>query len=337
MIIIGERKFVETGFGDEQEIENVVLANPEHFFGASSVLIAKAKISTADGYGTIPDGYAVDLSDRVWYVVEAELGHHDVWSHISPQVSKQLLAANRPDTGQRLIEILVKMIDTDSEVRAKFAAEGIREIDVRKVLQDIFERPPIVGIPIDAVTDDLVAWVKNLRNDVRLWIVRKFTQLGAPNIVAYELPDESRPVLDTTYRQSVPSSRRSSYGQSSNGNVATSRSTYDVDLRDLILAGLLAAGDELEMEYGPKGGKRRVFRATIQADATVTVGDVPYRSLSYAALACIQQAGSNRRTVNGWASWRTTHGRLLADLRQEYLNSRNNPNPPVMSADRLYS
>ncbi|MFO7698095.1 MAG: hypothetical protein R6X16_13180 [Anaerolineae bacterium] len=321
MIILGDQKFVETGFSDEQEIENVVLANPEHFFGASSVLIAKAKMSTADGYGTIPDGYAVDLSDRVWYVVEAELGHHDVWSHISPQVSKQLLAANRPDTGQRLIEVLVRMIDTDSEVRAKFAAEGIREIDVRKVLEDIFDRPPIVGIPIDAVTDDLVAWVKNLRNDVRLWIVRKFTQLGAPETVAYELPDENRPILDTTHRQGVSRLSRSSIGPSTTDRGTIGRNTYDVDLSDLMRAGLLAAGEQLAMDYGPKGARRRVFRATIQADATVTVEDVPYRSLSYAALACMQEAGSNRRTVNGWTTWRTPDGRLLADLRQEYLAS----------------
>lgn len=306
MIIIGTQQFVETRFRDEQEIEGVVLANSEHFFGASSVLIPKAKISTQDGYGTIPDGFAVDLGDRVWYLVEAELGHHDVWSHISPQVSKQLLAANQPDTAQRLIEALVSMYDTDVAVRAKFDDESIRAIDVRKVLQDVFSSPPIVGIPIDAVSEDLLAWVQNLRNDVRLWIVRKFTQLGSPETVAYELPDENRPVLDTSYRPR---------------NNKTSRSTFDVTLGDLVGAGLLAVGDQLEMSYGPKGGKRRLFRATIQADASVAVLDNVYSSLSYAALACIQDAGSSRNTVNGWTSWRTRDGRLLADVRQKYLNS----------------
>ncbi len=86
----------------------------------SLVFIQKSKIETNDGFGTIPDGFAVDLSSRVWYVVEAELGHHSVWTHIAPQVTKQLLAASRTETRRLLTEIIVQMVTNYTSIREKF-------------------------------------------------------------------------------------------------------------------------------------------------------------------------------------------------------------------------
>jgi hypothetical protein len=40
---------------------------------------------------------------------------------------------------------------------------------------------------------------------------------------------------------------------------------------------------------------------------------------SYAALLCIQAAGSNRNTVNGWTTWRNAEGVTLAELRDKFL------------------
>jgi len=40
---------------------------------------------------------------------------------------------------------------------------------------------------------------------------------------------------------------------------------------------------------------------------------------SYAALACIQSAGSSRETVNGWTSWKDPGGHTLAELREQFL------------------
>ena len=73
MIILGNQKLIETEFANEQEIEDVVVANAEYFFGPASIFIPKKLIRTKDGFGTIPDGFAVDLASRTWFVVEAEL------------------------------------------------------------------------------------------------------------------------------------------------------------------------------------------------------------------------------------------------------------------------
>jgi hypothetical protein len=126
MIILQNNKFIETNFTNEQEIEDLTIANSEHFFGPSSVFIPKAKIKTGDGAGTIPDGFAIDLDSRTWFIVEAELGHHSVWTHIAPQVTKQLLAAGRAETRQLLTEILVQMVKKDPQVERSLMKKASR-------------------------------------------------------------------------------------------------------------------------------------------------------------------------------------------------------------------
>src|SRR5690554_8221503 len=92
MLIFNNSKYVKTPFSNEDELEQVVISNYEHIFGPSSIYLPKKLIRTADGIGTIPDGFAIDLGTRKWYLVEAELLHHSVWNHIAPQVSKQVIA-----------------------------------------------------------------------------------------------------------------------------------------------------------------------------------------------------------------------------------------------------
>jgi hypothetical protein len=307
MIILDDKKLIETKFINEQEVEDLVIANSEHFFGPSSILVPKKKIKTKDGFGTIPDGFAIDLAARVWYIVEAELSHHNVWTHIAPQVTKQLLAAGRAETRQLLAEILVQMVTEDSNTKEKFDDEGIKEINIRKVLGEILEKAPIIGIPIDAVTNDLRDWAATLKNDVKLWIVRKYIQFGNPQNIAYEIPEEYRPVFDTTDRESQPQS---------------GLKTYDVAVSDLIEEGFLTAGSEIAMSYKPRGGQQQTFTAKIEADGSLSVMDKNFPSPSYAAIYCIQKAGSERTTVNGWTIWKTQDGKLLSEARSEYLEKK---------------
>jgi hypothetical protein len=287
MIILEDKKLIESKFTNEQEVEDLIVANSEHFFGPSSIFVSKMKIETKDHFGTVPDGFAVDLSTRIWYIVEAELSHHNVWTHIAPQVTKQLLAAGRPETRQLLTEILIEMVTQDSRTKEKFDDESIKEIDIRKVLGEIFEKPPIIGMPIDAITNDLRDWAATLKNDVKLWIVRKYVQFGNPRIVAYDIPEEYRPVFDTTDRGSQPKS---------------GIKTYDVSITDLMEEGFLSAGTELTMSYKPRGGKQQTFTAKLDSNGSLNVLNQNFSSPSYAAIFCIQKAGSDRTTVNGWTN-----------------------------------
>jgi RAMA domain-containing protein len=307
VIILGDKRFIEASFDNEAEIERVVSANAEYIFGADSILLPKSRIRSADGFGTVPDGYAIDFASRRWFIVEAELSSHSVWGHIAPQVAKQLVAAIQPASRERLIDTVVDRIRTDGALKTRIDELGVAEIDIPRILRDIIESPPIVGIPIDHVSTDLRQWAQTLRNEVKLWIVRKLVDFDDPSMVLYEIPDEYRPVLDT----------------SASPLDAQGNDYYNVSISDLIKAGLLVVGQKLRMAYGPRGANRETYTAEVTEDGSLRAGGRSFAA-SYAALYFIQLAGSRRNTVNGWTTWKTDDGRSLADLREAYLNGRPN-------------
>jgi len=306
MIIHGGKKFIGADFSDEAELERVVATNSELIFGPDSIFLPKALIRSAEGFGTIPDGFAIDLQERRWYVVEAALAAHSVWSHIAPQVAKQIIAASQPASRRLLAELVVEQLKEDDELRTRFAEHGIAEIDIRRVLAEIFEKPPIIGLPIDRVGQDLREWAQTLKTEVRLWTIRKLVEFGNPANVLFEIPDDFKPDLDTASEE----------GQ------ARGFTYYDVTISDLVAAGLLQVGESLLMSYKPRDGERRTYEATVDSDGGLVVLGKRFQSPSYAALLGIQDAGSNRTTVNGWTSWRTRSGRSLAELRSEVLARR---------------
>ena len=304
MIIQGSTKFISAPFSSEQELESVVQANAELIFGPDSIYLPKALIHTADGIGTIPDGFVIDLATRRWFIVEAELAAHSVWSHIAPQVAKQIIAATQPPTRRTLTEVVVNLVRENATLKEKFADFDIDEIDIRRVLGEIFESSPIVGMPIDEVGADLREWAQTLRSDVRLWRVRKLVEFGNPTHLIYEIPDEYRPVLDSS-----PDATESASGLK----------YYDVGLGDLVERGLLKLGETLNMACRPRGGERKQYEATVVEGGGLQVMGKSFSAPSYAALLCIQNAGSDRNTVNGWTTWRNADGHTLADLRDKFL------------------
>ncbi|MCB1315161.1 MAG: hypothetical protein KDK27_04360, partial [Leptospiraceae bacterium] len=196
MLIFGERHFLETEFDNESEIEAIVFKKYEYLFGPGSFVIPRAKIKTEQGSASIPDGFIIDLETKNWYVVEVELIRHGVWTHIAPQVSKQLIASQQDLSRKLLIEVAVNLYKENESIRRIFEDEQIPDIDVRRILADIMEKPPIIGIPIDRVTSDLRQWAESLRVQVKLWSVKKYQLLDGRETI-YEFPGEFRPILDT--------------------------------------------------------------------------------------------------------------------------------------------
>jgi hypothetical protein len=304
MLIIDDRKFVYQSFDSEEELERVVVANAEYLFGPASIYFSKSLISTRDGAGTIPDGYVIDLANRVWYVVEAEISRHSVWSHIAPQVAKQIIAACNPVSKQSLVDIAADRVRSDVGLQERFADEGIHAIDIRRVLAEILAKEPTVAMPIDAVKDDLREWAATLRIPVKLWIVRKYVEFGKPENVMYEIPEEFGPVLDTAVRDDES---------------RTELARYDVTITDLLDAKMLTVGQRLQMPYKPRNGSPRNYEAKICEDGSIELLGKQFSSPSYAAVYGIQDAGSERKTVNGWTAWRTDDGEFLSAIRDKYL------------------
>jgi predicted DNA binding protein len=307
MLIHAQKKYIKSRFNDEAELEKVIIENYEYLFGPSSIFLPKAKIKTADGAGTIPDGFVIDINEHKWYLVEAELLHHRVWSHIAPQVIKQLLAAQQSNTKDIIIELTVEQYNQDAVTREKFDEMNVSQINVRKVISDILSRDPIVAIPIDELSEDLTQWAETLKYVVKLWRVRKFVEFGNSLNVVYDFPEEYQPELNT---------------EELDGTRPTSDQikSADVWLEDLIEEGFLTVGESLIMQYKKRGSdKVKQYKAVVQHDGALEVLGNNYNSPSYAALAGLQDAGSDRKTVNGWTAWKNDKGEFLADLREKYI------------------
>lgn len=306
MLIVGNSQYVEQPFDSEDELEQVVLNQFEYIFGPDAISLPKKLIKSPMGAGTIPDGFAIDIAEKRWFVVEAELASHGVWAHIAPQIAKQIIAATQPETHQMLSALIVNLVKSNPEVREKFNAQGIPEIDIRKFVGDILQTAPIIGLPIDFVNEDLKQWAQTIKNEVKLWTIRKLVDTQNSLSIIYEIPDEYRPTLDTT----------------KDASTSTGISIYDVSISDLLKAQYLKAGDELNMTYSPRGGEKKSYQALIQNDGSLIVLGKKFSSPSYAAVCGIQDAGSTRSTVNGWTSWLTKNGLTLAELRKRYLSEK---------------
>ena len=304
MLIDNEKRFVEVEFECEQELEDIVVENADYIFGPSSVYLSKKLIRTSEGTGTIPDGYVFDLAGRQWFIVEAEISRHSVWSHIAPQVAKQLIASVNPTTRQLLADLVTERVKTDDTIQEKFDEQNIHAMDVRKFLSEILHSPPVVAMPIDRVKPDLREWAATLKAEVKLWEVRKFVEFGNPNNVIYEIPEQFTPEYETDVTEDETSLI----------------ARYDVSVRDLISSGYLADGETLVMQYKPRNREQKTYHATLQANGSIELLGKLFTSPSYAAVHAIQDAGSERKTENGWIRWRTSDGRLLADIRDLFLD-----------------
>ena len=306
MLIFKNTKFIKSPFRNEDELEQVIISNYEFVFGPKSIYLPKKLIKTIDGVGTIPDGFAIDLSAKRWYLVEAELLHHNVWNHIAPQVSKQLIASLQPLSKKTIEDLAVVQYQEDLTTKEKFNEQGILPVNVRKVLAEILDKDPLVGLPIDAISGDLKEWARTLKYNVKLWKITKYVEFKNPQNIVYEFPEEFKPELDTEVEKQ---------GEETISYV----NRYETSLGDLVNAGLLDDGQSLFMEYKPRNGQKRKYEARIDSNGSLIVLGQTFSSPSYAALAGIQDAGSERKTVNGWTSWKTLQGILIADLREEFL------------------
>jgi hypothetical protein len=74
--------------------------------------------------------------------------------------------------------------------------EGIFVNEIRSVLGEIFGKSPVIGMPIDSISNDLWDWSETLKTNVKLRIVMKYVESGNSENIIYEIPEEYNPELD---------------------------------------------------------------------------------------------------------------------------------------------
>ena len=103
-IVINNEKYSLSCPEDEAQLEEMVKEHSKLIFGDDSLYFdIKKQITTKTDVGSKPDGYAISLNSKQWYVVEVELASHDPYKHVLPQVTKFLNGIDNHDNQKTII------------------------------------------------------------------------------------------------------------------------------------------------------------------------------------------------------------------------------------------
>ncbi|ORJ62518.1 DUF5655 domain-containing protein [Geothermobacter hydrogeniphilus] len=91
-------------YKNENELERMIVEHSSEIFGSNTVYFdLKKKINSKSGFGTIPDGYIIDLNQDKLFLIEVELINHSIKKHILPQISNFIMALDNKDTVEKLV------------------------------------------------------------------------------------------------------------------------------------------------------------------------------------------------------------------------------------------
>lgn len=193
----------EVTYENEKELDKWVAENIEAFI-PDAVYLPGIRVSTVSGKGGIPDGFAFDLENNQWYVIESELLQHGVWPHIAEQIVRFVVAMQNQEARRavrdHLFEAIVKSDSTEQ------ACEALRTSPERLLQQiELFIESidPQVLIFIDETNEDLHEMAQAMSSSVKIFRVKKFMVNGQPE---YHSPDKEAPVIVTegTPEKGVP-------------------------------------------------------------------------------------------------------------------------------------
>lgn len=104
-------------YQSENDLERMVVEHATEIFGKDTVYLdIKRKISSKAGFGTIPDGYVIDLKQNKLFLIEVELISHSLINHVFPQISKFILALKNEDSVQKLVNIFYDEIPESKKI-----------------------------------------------------------------------------------------------------------------------------------------------------------------------------------------------------------------------------
>jgi len=190
----------ECPFENEAELELWAFNNLSLFLG-DCITLGKIQIETPAGKLGVPDGFAFNLEDREWYLLEAELLSHGVWPHIAEQVTRFVVALQNPKTLRKIRDrFFEELLSQNNSVR--FAE--LLGVEVERLLQqvELFVEgvQPSVVIFIDDTNQDLRDFAQALDTPTRIYRIKKFLVDGKP---AFYSPDQAAPILETAPEEKV--------------------------------------------------------------------------------------------------------------------------------------
>ena len=179
-------------FEAEQELQRWAFENCATFFG-DCIFLPGFRISTPAGKQGVPDGFAFNLVDRAWWVVECELLHHGVWPHIAEQLTRFVVAARNAGTLRQLRDRLFERIMEAGKHEQVISSLNTTPHRLLQQIEVFVESvSPSLAVFIDETNQDLNDFCNALDIPTEVFRVRKFVVNGKTE---YYSPDKNTPVL----------------------------------------------------------------------------------------------------------------------------------------------
>ena len=184
----------DASFSNEKELEDWVFDNCNTFFG-DCIFLPGFRITTPAGKHGIPDGFAFNIAQRSWWLIECELLSHGVWPHIAEQITRFVVAVHNPNTLRKIRDRLFEKI-LESNLQVSIAEAMNTNTD--RLLQhlELFLEgvDPSLAVLIDDTNQDLIDFCNALDTPTEVYRVRKFLVNGQAE---YYSPDKNQPAVVT--------------------------------------------------------------------------------------------------------------------------------------------
>jgi predicted transport protein len=125
-------------YQSENDLERLVVKHASEIFGKDTVYFdLKRKISSKSGFGTIPDGYVIDLKQNKLYLIEVELIRHSLKRHVLPQITNFIMALDNKNTVEKLVNEFLQELPPSVKINESKMKDIVNNWGIIIVIDDV--------------------------------------------------------------------------------------------------------------------------------------------------------------------------------------------------------
>jgi predicted transport protein len=214
-----DKRFVETDFKLEKDLEQLMFTNSKNLFGQNSILIeAKKRIENEALGGTIPDAFLFDLKDPnnpEFYLIEVELAKHSFYEHIFPQITKFFAFFKNSKSQNDLIEKIYSIILSDSKLLDEFRKYCGKK-EVYKYIKDCIENSENILLILDENKKELPEIINTYTDTwgkiLKLALLKEY-KLGKENIITLTPEFDNIDLVDASFEDETDTSKYNKFSE----------------------------------------------------------------------------------------------------------------------------
>jgi len=148
---------------EEVEFEEIVKEHSKEIFGNDTLYIdAKKRIESESGLRSTPDGYLIDFSSNLLWIVEVELEKHPLQKHLVVQLNTFMSSVKSPKAQKEIVKAIYSVVDGDVSLKA-FVEKRLGSKDIHHFLSELISEDLNIIVVIDRLNGKVKKAFENWR------------------------------------------------------------------------------------------------------------------------------------------------------------------------------